>query len=73
MKMTLEQWGVRYTVETEQEDHGSNELKDMFNRLLVQAGFPPSVITLPEGTGSYEYVGSDEVIVKKEELQKHES
>lgn len=27
MKMTLEQWGVRYTVETEQEDHRSDELK----------------------------------------------
>lgn len=44
----------------------------MFDRLLVQAGFPPSVITLHDGTGSYEYVGPDEVVVKKESL-KHES
>jgi hypothetical protein len=66
MKIMLENWGTRYTVETEQEDYRSDELKDMFNRLLVQAGYPPSVITLHEDDGSYEYVGSDEVIVKKE-------
>lgn len=73
MRIMLENWGTRYTVETDREDICSDELKGIFNRLLVQAGFPPSVMVLHDDEGSYEYVGPDEVVIKKEELIKHES
>lgn len=69
MKIIYEAYGTRYTVETEHDDHNADELKEIFSRVLIQAGFPPSVAELDDG-GSYEYVAEDEVVVKREELEK---
>ena len=69
MKLTYESYGVRYTVETDRDDHDAGELKDIFSRILVQAGFNPSVIELEDDEGGYQYVGEDEIVVKREEIK----
>ena len=66
MKLTLEMNDCKYSVETPYDDTLGNKLKETFARLLVVAGYPPSVIEFDDG-GSYLYVGKDEEIVKKEE------
>lgn len=75
MKMTLESHDMRYTVETinpKQDDYDSRELKELFGRMMVQSGFPPSAIETDDG-GKYEYIDPDyEVVVKKEYLDKLE-
>ncbi len=71
MKITLELYDTRYTVENDQNGQNAAELKDIFSRILVAASFPPSVIELEDG-GRYEYVGEDEIVVKKEELNKED-
>ncbi len=68
MKITYEAYGTRYTVEDERDDHDSAELKEIFSKMLVQAGFSPSVVELDDG-GGYQYVGEDEVVVKKEDIK----
>lgn len=55
MKITLEYYGSTYTVEDDGSDHDANEMKETFSRLLVQAGFPPSVIDCADG-GRYEVI-----------------
>lgn len=70
MKLTLELYDERYTVETinpKQNDFNGDEMKELFSRLLVVAGFGASVLELGEG-GRYEYVDNDEIVVKKEYL-----
>lgn len=69
MKMTLELYGTRYSAEHESDAYGANELKDLFSRLLVVAQFPPSVIQIDEDGGKYAYVGKDEAVISKEELE----
>lgn len=72
MKITLELYDNRYTVETinpKQNDFNGEELKELFSRLMVAAGYSPSVIDLESDSGGYEYVGEDEIIIKKEELK----
>lgn len=71
MKLTYEAYGIRYTVETDRDDHDGAELKEIFSKILVQAGFAPSVIDVEEG-GEYQYVGEDEIVVKKEKLDELE-
>lgn len=68
MKITYESYGVRYTVETENDDHNAEELKEIFSKILVQAGFSPAVIDLDDG-GEYQYVSEDEVVVKREDIE----
>lgn len=53
MKITLEMGNEKYTFESQQDDYNSNEIKEIFSRLLVQATYPPSVIDPAEG-GHYE-------------------
>ena len=67
MKIVFEQYGTRYTVENDTDSHDSHELKEIFSKILVQAGFAPSVIECEEG-GEYQYVGEDEIVVKKEAI-----
>ena len=67
MKIVFEQYGTRYTVEDDIDSHDSHELKEIFSKILVQAGFAPSVIECEEG-GEYQYVGEDEIVVKKEAI-----
>lgn len=68
MKIVFEQYNTRYTVEDDVDSHDSGELKEMFSKILVQAGFAPSVIDCEEG-GEYQYVGTDEIVVKKEAIE----
>lgn len=49
MKITLEMYDHKYTFEAPQDDFGADELKEIFSRLMVQAGFAPNVIWLAEG------------------------
>lgn len=75
MKMTLELYDQRYIVETlnpKQNDFDSGELKELFTRIMVMAGFGPSVLD-PEDGGHYEYVGDDEIVIKKEYLDELKS
>lgn len=53
MRITLEMHDEKYTFESQQDDYNSNEVKEIFSRLLVQATYPPSVIDPAEG-GHYE-------------------
>lgn len=53
MKITLELYDIKYTVEENRNDYTAGELKEIFSRLLVQASFSPSVIDPAEG-GHYE-------------------
>lgn len=71
MKITLELYDQRYIVETlnpKQNDFNGNEMKELFARIMVMAGFAPSVLEPSDG-GSYEFVDDDEIIVKKEYLE----
>lgn len=67
MKIALELHNTRYTVESDGDDFDGNELKELFSRIMVVAGYSPSVIELGDG-GEYEYVAEDEIVVKKEVL-----
>ena len=49
MKITLEMYDHKYTFEAPQDDFGADELKEIFSRLMVQAGFAPNVIWLADG------------------------
>lgn len=53
MRIILEMHDEKYTFESQQDDYTSNEVKEIFSRLLVQATYPPSVID-PAGGGHYE-------------------
>ena len=53
MRITLEMHDEKYIFESQQDDYTSNEVKEIFSRLLVQATYPPSVIDPAEG-GHYE-------------------
>ena len=74
MKMTLELYDTKYTVEDTKgrNDFDSGELKEIFTRLMVCAGFGPGVIDLQDDDGQYQYVGDDEIIIKKEYLDELE-
>lgn len=67
MKLALEMHKVRYMIEDDVDDYNSREMKEYFTRLLVAAGFPPSVIDDEEG-GEWRYVENDEVVIKQEKL-----
>ena len=69
MKITLELYGTRYSAEHESDEYRADELKDLFSRLLVVAQFPPSVIQADEDGGKYMYVGENEAVISKEELE----
>lgn len=69
MKITFENYNIKYTLEDNNNDHNASYIKDVFSRLLVLAGFPPSVIDCIEG-GRYEYVDDDEIVIKKELMEK---
>ena len=49
MRITLESYNHTYTIESEADDFTAEELKEQFSRLLVLAGFAPSVIELARG------------------------
>lgn len=49
MRITLEMYNNKYIYESDSEDYGANELKEIFSRMLVQATFPPDVIEPAEG------------------------
>lgn len=73
MRIALELYDSNYEVETEQDDLSGNEIIGLFERLLVAAGYPPSVITNDEDNGSYQFVKNDEMVVKKEDYAKNQS
>lgn len=69
MRLVLELYDKRYIVETtnpDQNDFSADELKELYSKLLVAAGFLPSVIET-DGCGRWEYVGDDEIVVRREE------
>lgn len=73
MKITLELYKTRYAVESDQDDFSADELKGLFSRIMVVAGFPPGVIQLEEEDGGkYMYVGDKEVIIRQEKLEELE-
>lgn len=67
MKITFESYKTKYIVETDYEDAGSREIMELFSRLLVVAGFPPSVIQDESEGGRWEWVQEDEEVVKRGE------
>ena len=70
MKIILELYDQRCSIECPNEDIDSEKLKEMFSRLLVAAEFPPSVV---DGDGGeYKFVYDDEVIIKQERLEEIE-
>ena len=68
MKIVFESHGYRYSVEHKSDDFDANELKEIFSKILVLSGFGPGAIDCEEG-GGYQYVGDDEIVVKKEEIE----
>ena len=69
MKITFENCNAKYIFEDNNDEHDASYIKDIFSRMLVVAGFPPSVIDCIEG-GRYEYVDDDEIVIKKELMEK---
>lgn len=49
MRLTIELYGVTYSITDKRDDQTAQDLKEMFSRLLVVAGFPPSVIDMEDG------------------------
>ena len=79
MKIILEYYDTRYTAESinpKANEYNAGELKSLFSKLLVCAGFPARVIEFEDGDefdlGQYELVGPDEVVIKQEYLNKLE-
>lgn len=66
MKLTLELYDKKITAEENSDEHTAQQLKELFSRLLVVAGYSPSVIEDQDG-GRYEYLEDDEVVVKSPE------
>lgn len=66
MIISLELYDNEYTLEAQGEDYDSDQLKRMFSRLLVTAGFSPSVIETEDDGGRYEFVRDDEEVVRKD-------
>lgn len=62
MRITLSLYDGEYTIERNGEDASPDELKELFSRLLVVAGFGPSVIELEDG--KYGFIDDDEMVVK---------
>ena len=67
MKMELEMYDATYIAEMQNDDIPGDDLIELFSRLMVVAGYPPSVIHIPEDEGHYEYVGENEEIVERRE------
>lgn len=65
MKMVLEMNDAAYSVEMRNDDMSGSDLIELFSRLMVVAGYPPSVIRLPEDEGHYEYVGENEEVIER--------
>lgn len=63
MKITFENYNAKYIFEDNDDEHNASYIKDIFSKMLVVAGFPPSVIDCIEG-GKYEYVDEDEMVIK---------
>lgn len=61
MKITLEAYKQTYTFEDKSDDYEADELKEIFSRLLVSAGYSPEVID-PRDGGRYEctYIPDEE-------------
>lgn len=72
MKLIFENYGIRYTVEADQEDYNADDLKEIFDRMLVQSGFSPNVISGLGDGGHYEYLDDGEIVIKKERLEELE-
>lgn len=66
-RITLEIYNEKHTFESPYDDLSSNNIEAAFSRLMVCAGFSPSVLKEEDGDGHYEYVGTDEEVVKKKE------
>lgn len=49
MRITLESYNHTYTFGSQADDFTAEELKEQFSRLLVLAGYSPSVIELADG------------------------
>ena len=49
MKITLEMDKERYIVEAGSDHYNAAELKELFSKLLVCAGYPPDVLQLEDG------------------------
>lgn len=45
----------------------ADHLKETFSRLLVCAGFPPSVLNIEDEEGSWVWLSKDETVVPKRE------
>ena len=60
MKISLELYDKTCRVESERNEYRADELKEIFSRMLVLAGFDPSVIQCEDG-GGYEckYIGEE--------------
>lgn len=54
-KIILETNGYKYQVEMPGSDYTSDEMKEVFSRLLVQATYPPSVIESAGEDGHWEW------------------
>ena len=65
MKITLEYYDNIYTVECA-DAYTADKVKEVFSRMLVQAGYPPSVIDDSEG-GGWVYLGENEMVVERKE------
>lgn len=62
MRITLRLYDAEYAIERKGEDMMADELKELFSRLLVVAGFSPKVIELEDG--KYGFIDDDEMVVK---------
>lgn len=49
MKLTLEMHNTKYIVEEDRDDFNAQEMQYIFSRLLVNAGYPPSILSDEDG------------------------
>ena len=64
MKISFEHYGSTYEVTPSNNDLGSDEVKELFGKLLFVAGYCPKEIESPEG--AYVFVGEDEMVISQE-------
>lgn len=65
MKITLSHYDKIYTVDGLPEDLTAGEVRETFDRLLVQAGYPVNINCADGGHFELKYIDEDETIRKE--------
>lgn len=67
MKIQFDYQNKKISIECDDNCVFGDDIQELFSRMLVVAGFPPSVIKLAYDDGSYVYLAKNEKVVEAED------